>query len=362
MGVYLVGCERSKTTNTCVAQLAGSYMYTCARLSSGEARCWGHSGFWGSYVEPEPVALRNYPRPISRLFVDRYALCASAEDGSLWCWEGDARPMVPLHLPRQHRDEPKKWPQEQPFTDVSHLTSAGRCVLTKDELLCWKDQNEPVRIIELPTKPIALAGGINFACVLLQNGQVFCRGYSVRGQLGILEGATEEERNNSRIHEYSRFTRVKTLGDDTRLIAAGLDHSCALKRDGSVWCWGRNDLGQIGKGDISICTPTGGLLLSCTPEEGLEPSRVDGLPADIIDLKLSHKTSCAIDGQGGVWCWGHVDEPTPKPVKLEVGAPVSTITIGERWCALLRDGRVRCQTDHRALSWSKARTMSLGCP
>jgi alpha-tubulin suppressor-like RCC1 family protein len=205
-------------------------------------------------------------------------------------------------------------------------------------------------------------GGFNYACVLLENGQVFCRGYSVRGQLGILEGATEEERNNSRLHKYSRFTRVKTLGDDTRVIAAGLAHSCALKRDGSVWCWGQNDYGQIGKGDISICEPAQGLLLSCTPEEGLEPSRVDGLPDGIVDLRLGYRTSCAIDGQGSVWCWGYVDEPTPRPLRLNVGAPVTAVTIGERWCALMRDGRVRCQTDRRAMSWSKARTMSLGCP
>ena len=29
-------------------------------------------------------------------------------------------------------------------------------------------------------------------------------------------------------------------------VAAGESHSCAVKSDGTVWCWGRNDKGQLG--------------------------------------------------------------------------------------------------------------------
>ena len=358
LGVCFLACDRSPGSRACVAQLTGYASYTCALLGSGEARCWGTRS--GGYFETEPV-LRRYPGRISRLFMDLFSLCAGAADGSLWCEENETS-YTPRHMPEPRTGKPNKPPYRQPFRAVTHLTPAGRCVLTTDELLCWEEHSEPVPITELPAKPTQLVGGINFACVLLENGQVFCRGWNVQGQLGILEGATEEERTKSRLTKYSRFTRVKALGDDTRLIAAGLDHSCALKRDGSVWCWGQNRYGEIGKGDISICSPDGSLLLSCTPEQGLEPSRVDGLPADIRDLTLAFKTSCAIDGQGSAWCWGDVDDPTPRPVKLDVGAPVTALTFGDRWCALLRDGRVRCQEDNRAKSWTQARTVSLGCP
>ncbi|MEJ7616748.1 MAG: hypothetical protein WKF30_07230 [Pyrinomonadaceae bacterium] len=36
---------------------------------------------------------------------------------------------------------------------------------------------------------------------------------------------------------------------NVRAIAAGEDHSLALKNDGTVWAWGRNDLGQLGNGE-----------------------------------------------------------------------------------------------------------------
>ncbi|CAK0771007.1 hypothetical protein CCP4SC76_5400003 [Gammaproteobacteria bacterium] len=31
-------------------------------------------------------------------------------------------------------------------------------------------------------------------------------------------------------------------------IAAGESHSLALKQDGSLWAWGKNDFGQLGDG------------------------------------------------------------------------------------------------------------------
>src|SRR5262245_58372544 len=29
-------------------------------------------------------------------------------------------------------------------------------------------------------------------------------------------------------------------------VAAGAEHACSLRADGTVWCWGRNDYGQLG--------------------------------------------------------------------------------------------------------------------
>src|SRR5688572_28173813 len=34
-------------------------------------------------------------------------------------------------------------------------------------------------------------------------------------------------------------------------VSAGDLHSCAVREDGTVWCWGRNDKGQLGDGTAS---------------------------------------------------------------------------------------------------------------
>ena len=37
-------------------------------------------------------------------------------------------------------------------------------------------------------------------------------------------------------------------------VAAGDKHSCALLVNGSIYCWGSNDFGQLGTGDLISST------------------------------------------------------------------------------------------------------------
>jgi alpha-tubulin suppressor-like RCC1 family protein len=46
-------------------------------------------------------------------------------------------------------------------------------------------------------------------------------------------------------------------------VAPGSRHACARKNDGSVWCWGKNDRGQLGDG---------------TKVDSVFPVKVVGLP------------------------------------------------------------------------------------
>ena len=38
-------------------------------------------------------------------------------------------------------------------------------------------------------------------------------------------------------------------------VAAGGAHTCAIKTDGSLWCWGYNKYGQLGDGSAWKSTP-----------------------------------------------------------------------------------------------------------
>ena len=79
-----------------------------------------------------------------------------------------------------------------------------------------------------------------------------------------------------------------TLPAAASAVAAGAAHSCAIVADGTVWCWGANDDGQLGDGDTAS-TPTP------TPVAGLTEARQLGAGA-------AH--TCALRADGGVWCWG----------------------------------------------------------
>jgi alpha-tubulin suppressor-like RCC1 family protein len=77
-------------------------------------------------------------------------------------------------------------------------------------------------------------------------------------------------------------------------IAAGLGHTCARRKDGSVSCWGWNDFRQLGNQMGQACAGYG-----CVPN----PTPVPMLPP-AVDVSLGDRHSCAALGDGTVMCWG----------------------------------------------------------
>jgi len=85
-------------------------------------------------------------------------------------------------------------------------------------------------------REIRLAIGGFHTCALKRDGTVWCWGYNRYGQLG--DGTRMD-----------RYTPVQVVNlTDVIQISAGALHTCALKRDGTVWCWGHNEYGQLGDG------------------------------------------------------------------------------------------------------------------
>jgi alpha-tubulin suppressor-like RCC1 family protein len=88
-------------------------------------------------------------------------------------------------------------------------------------------------------------------------------------------------------------------GNTAVQVAAGASHDCVLLKAGEVWCWGADDKGQIlGTSDA------GGPPASC-PQAPCrqQPQRIPGLPAS-TSIGAGGDQTCAVDSDGGVWCWG----------------------------------------------------------
>jgi alpha-tubulin suppressor-like RCC1 family protein len=86
----------------------------------------------------------------------------------------------------------------------------------------------------------AIACGGNHTLALRDDGTVWAWGYNASGQLGNGNYTTA----TSAVQVTGGLTGVTA-------IAAGFDHSLALKSDGTVWAWGANDSGQLGNGTLS---------------------------------------------------------------------------------------------------------------
>jgi len=74
-------------------------------------------------------------------------------------------------------------------------------------------------------------------------------------------------------------------------LASGADHSCALRPDGSVRCWGNNDTGQLGDG---------------TTTDRRTPVPVTGL-ANATSVSPGFRHTCAALADGTARCWGNND-------------------------------------------------------
>ena len=74
----------------------------------------------------------------------------------------------------------------------------------------------------------------------------------------------------------------------TAIVAAESDHTCARTAAGAVYCWGADDLGQLGNGVAPRSTT---------------PSRVTGAPA-LATVSPGGRFTCALASDGDPYCWG----------------------------------------------------------
>lgn len=91
--------------------------------------------------------------------------------------------------------------------------------------------------------PVDLALGDAFSCVLFDDGHVRCVGSSAEGQLG--NGRSGEGTGSTLALEVSGL-------EDAVELAAGAQHACARRENGTLVCWGDNACGQLGVGDTAL--------------------------------------------------------------------------------------------------------------
>ncbi len=132
-------------------------------------------------------------------------------------------------------------------------------------------------------------------------------------------------------------------------VSVGTDMACATVTDGSIWCWGDNDQGQLGDGTrTNSDTPVRVLGIEdavAVTAGGTWNSGGQGAARSAF--------ACAVLRGGTVQCWGVVPiidssniATTPIPITIP-GVSEAVAVAGGDWhaCALTRDGSVECWGD-----------------
>jgi alpha-tubulin suppressor-like RCC1 family protein len=184
-------------------------------------------------------------------------------------------------------------------------------------------------------------------CALQKDGVAKCWGPGHYGQLG----------NGKQGAEYVEYVPVTVALADIADLSVGSDSACAVTKAGEVWCWGRNDGGELGFTSPS-CGPFHQFRTDTQPPPqavscATEPQKVPGL-AGFARVAVARGRQCALHTDGHVSCWGRFRAGGSIPGTIAgtgspaVPATVANVTAAEIAvadtfsCASRTDGTVAC--------------------
>ncbi len=214
-------------------------------------------------------------------------------------------------------------------------------ITTNDDLYCWGknssgavgngtdiDVAKPVKVLE-NVSTVSLSKEVDNAiyddnnthehtCAITKAGALYCWGRNDFGQVG----------NNS---TSDRLTPVK-VKDGIAAVSLGWGHTCAVGVEGAVYCWGNNEKGQVGNGNTS---------------NQKKPVKVkDGIKA----ISTGYYNTCGVSVEDDLYCWGFnergqigngstSDQKTP--VKVMDGIATVSLSWGHT-CSVSVDGGLYC--------------------
>ena len=155
--------------------------------------------------------------------------------------------------------------------------------------------DEPVTCAATGPCAKQLVAGANHFCALMSDGSVRCWGDDEYGALGGgLPPKGDPTPKGAPEGDAGATTLVDGLTDATQ-ISAGGQTTCARRADGSVYCWGKNDQGQLGLDDVA-------------PQWDYDahpaPSQV-AVRDPAVRVDVGPDNVCAVLSTGKVSCWGN---------------------------------------------------------
>lgn len=284
--------------------VSSSNGYSCALQSDGRVLCWGSNEHNQLGVEGGSSLCRTDIRtvPCHRspvlvpgvvdavgLSVSYGATCANTRAGRVFCWgraipfQGVASPALPVEIPG--------------LGDVTDIRGAGADIYVRHANGAVVQHPRLRRFSEIESGEIQETSGA-VICSIPCPGLLRCAGRSVSGQLG------------PRIETEDGEPFVAHV-DGVRMAVFGAGHSCLVKTDGSVWCWGDASNGALGVVDAPL-DACDGLLDEVVPcVRG--PARVVGV-TDARSVAVGLFSTCVVRADGSSWCWGQHPDGTWSPL------------------------------------------------
>lgn len=357
-------------------------------IIDGNTWCWGGNGHGqlgdGTTNDSTvPVEVSRLPGGLAGktdklIAVGNQFGCIVTTDNTIYCWgynytgqlgNGDET--------EQHTPVPVDTSTGLAGKTITQIVAgaASACAIASGDVYCWGGgaygqlgtgntsvQLKPIRPGVIGTsngKTVTAISGqpyAQFYCAIAV-GAPYCWGQNDRGQVG--DGTTTQRNSPTPVVQSTFGGRTASsvtsggtyyLGYPSAPVSGpdGVNSgsACALMTDGTMWCWGSNQYGQMGNGTQSL-------------DPQLSPVEVSGALAGktITQITMGFADPCALTSTGSLYCWGqnllgevgdgtNTHRYSPTPVALQTpGLAGKTITWinggGWRNCAIA-DGKTYC--------------------
>ncbi len=276
----------------------------------GTVRAWGSNSFDALGVRAPPDVCESEPcaqRPVMvagasdavSLVASIFGVCVLRRDRTLLCWgstyiNGSRHPTPEVE---DDRGDIRDLAMASVYvvarrTDGSLLPGLGRTVFGESIPTEWE---------------IAPTRGAHL-CAALSDRTLRCWGSNHYGQVG--DGTVSERGDREPGPRDPGLTSVRSA-------AAGDFHTCAIRDDRTLWCWGSNGDQQTGVplGESESCPG-----LSRPGPCVRRPRQVAGID-NVESVYLGYSRTCAVRTDHTLWCWGRPFGPTavssPVPARAD---------------------------------------------
>jgi len=351
------------STKTAMSRLASGNGYSCRVITGGHITCWGRNvngqlGTGSTDAKSSPALVGLGGATATAVAVGAVHTCAVMTDTTVKCWgRGEFGRIGDGNAAATDRFLPMTVCADSGcstnLTGVASLALSyeASCALKTDGTVwCWGDNND----WQLGTDPSTSVTGSTYArqvpnlssiksissgdyhtCVIKSDDTPWCWGTGSMGQLGNGSFST------------SVPSAVTLAGVGTvKAIAGGYGHTCVIKSDDVVGCWGSNWFGETGSGTLTMY------------ETSLVTPQVGGVDVTAKAVSITGNSTCVVTLNDEVACWGgYMDGGSNTAAGLGGYAGFSAkaravvagtsgtvaVAVGHRHtCAVINDGSMTC--------------------